>query len=163
MPASRAYSSSSGGAACPGATRGHPRRSTPGVRGWFQGDLSEKTFLWRTSDRHWTDRRDSGNSEVDVRLSISPSFCLCLFVHPSICLVSVCQSVFLSVCLYIYLSVHPSIHSFFCLSVHLSVRLHFDCNCRTVESHLMSGAFMFYESPGSGVYNTHNNRDFFQT
>ena len=72
MPASRAYSSSSGGAACPGVTQGQPRGSTPGVREWFQGDLSEKIFLWRTDIRHhtshirhWTDRRDSGNSDVD--------------------------------------------------------------------------------------------------
>ena len=29
----RAFASSSGGAACPGATRGQPQGSTPGVRG----------------------------------------------------------------------------------------------------------------------------------
>ena len=40
----RALASSSGGAACPGGTRGQPRGPTPGVRGWFQGDLSEKNF-----------------------------------------------------------------------------------------------------------------------
>jgi len=33
MPASQAYSSSSGGAACPGATWGQTRGSIPGVRG----------------------------------------------------------------------------------------------------------------------------------
>ena len=47
MPALRAHSSSSGGAACLGHTRGQPRGSTPGVREWFSGDLSEKKFLWR--------------------------------------------------------------------------------------------------------------------
>ena len=40
----RALASSSGGAACPGGTRGQPRGSTPGVRGGFQGDLSKKKF-----------------------------------------------------------------------------------------------------------------------
>ena len=38
----RALASSSGGAACSGATRGQPQGSIPGVRGSFQGDLSEK-------------------------------------------------------------------------------------------------------------------------
>ena len=33
---------SSGGAACPGTTRGQPRGSTSGVRERFQGDLSKK-------------------------------------------------------------------------------------------------------------------------
>ena len=57
MPASRAYSSSSGGAAWPGANQGQPRGLTPRVRVWFQGDLSEKNcyesqwsniiFKWR--------------------------------------------------------------------------------------------------------------------
>ena len=63
----RAFASSSGGAACPGATRGQPQGSTPGVRGWFQGDLSEKKILWRTDVRTdaWTDRRDGGNSYLD--------------------------------------------------------------------------------------------------
>ena len=40
----RALAISSGGAVCPGGTRGQPRGSTPGVRGSFQGDLSEKKF-----------------------------------------------------------------------------------------------------------------------
>ena len=66
MPASRAYSSSSGGAACHGGTWGQPQGSTPGVRGWFKGDLSEKNFLWRTNNRHRTDRCDSRNSYVDM-------------------------------------------------------------------------------------------------
>ena len=73
MPASRAHSSSSGGAACPGSTRGQPRGSTPGVKGWFQGDLSGKNFLWRipntehrTPNTGWTHRRDSWNSYVDL-------------------------------------------------------------------------------------------------
>ena len=37
MPSSRTYSWSSGGAACPRATRGPPQGLTPGVRGWIQG------------------------------------------------------------------------------------------------------------------------------
>ena len=38
-----ALASSSGGASCPGATRGQPRGLTLGVRGWFQGDLCRKS------------------------------------------------------------------------------------------------------------------------
>ena len=45
MPTLRAYSSSSGGAAWAGATRGQSRGSTPGVSGRFQGDLNEKMLL----------------------------------------------------------------------------------------------------------------------
>ena len=67
MPASRAYSSSSRGAACPGGPRGQPRCSPPGVWGWFQGDLSEKKICdGRTHTGHRTDRRDSPNSYVDL-------------------------------------------------------------------------------------------------
>ena len=44
MPDSLAYSSSSGGDACPEATQGQPWGSTLGVRDWFKGDLSEKKF-----------------------------------------------------------------------------------------------------------------------
>ena len=62
----RAFASSSGGAACPGATRGQPQGSTPGVRGWFQGDLSEKKFLWRTDGR--TDARTDGQTDVLVEI-----------------------------------------------------------------------------------------------
>ena len=63
----RALASFSGGAACPGGTRGQHRGSTPGVRGWFQGDLSEKKILWRTDERTdgWTDRRAGRNSDLD--------------------------------------------------------------------------------------------------
>ena len=56
----RALASSSGGAACPGATRGQPWGSTPGVRGWFQGDLSEKKNLWRKYER--TNERMDGQT-----------------------------------------------------------------------------------------------------
>ena len=61
----RALASSSGGAACPGATHGQPRGSTLGVRGWFLGDLSEKNFVTdeRTDGR--TDRNDGRNSYLD--------------------------------------------------------------------------------------------------
>ena len=67
MPASRAYSSSSGRAASQGHTRGQPRWSTPGVRGWFWGDLIEKKIC-DTGHRRptiWTDRCVSRNSYVD--------------------------------------------------------------------------------------------------
>ena len=35
--------------------------------GWFQGDLSEKIFLWRTDTQtdRWTDRRAGRNSDLD--------------------------------------------------------------------------------------------------
>ena len=70
----RALASSSGGAACPGGTRGQPQGSTPGVRGWFQGDWSEKKKICdgRTDERTngrtdtWTDRRVGWNSDLDV-------------------------------------------------------------------------------------------------
>ena len=71
MSASRAYSSSYGGAVGPGTTLGQPRGSTPGVRGRFQGDLREKknfvTMDGRT-DEGWTDRREGGNSGLDCRV-----------------------------------------------------------------------------------------------
>ena len=62
----RALASSSGGAACPGATRGQPPGSTPEVRGRFQGYLREKKIFVtagrrpdgrRMPDAGWTDRR----------------------------------------------------------------------------------------------------------
>ena len=61
----RALPSSSGGAAWPGGTRGQPRGSTPGVRGWFQGDLSKKKFLWRTYGRTENGRTD-GSVEIVI-------------------------------------------------------------------------------------------------
>ena len=62
----RSLASSSGGAACPGATRGQPQGSTPGFRGGFQGDLSEKKnfVMHARTDEGWTDRHDSRNSDV---------------------------------------------------------------------------------------------------
>ena len=75
----RAFASSSGGAACPGGrgagVRGQPQGSTPGVRGWFQGDLSEKKILWRTNGltdeltHGRTDRLDGKNSDLDEKIS----------------------------------------------------------------------------------------------
>ena len=37
-------------------SRGQPWGSTPGVKGWFQSDLSKKKILWRTDGRtnEWT-------------------------------------------------------------------------------------------------------------
>ena len=62
----RALASSSGRAACPGATRGQPRGSTPRVRGWFQGDLSEKkNFVTNARTNGRTDRLESRNSDLD--------------------------------------------------------------------------------------------------
>ena len=69
MPVSQAYSSSSGGAACPGATWGQTWGSTPGVRGRFQGNLSEKKIVTEGRTDEWThgrmDRRDGQNSYLD--------------------------------------------------------------------------------------------------
>ena len=64
----RALASSSGGAACPRATWGQPWGSTPGVRGWFQGDLSEKKILWHTDAR--TDARTEGRTDVSIEIVI---------------------------------------------------------------------------------------------
>ena len=64
----RALASSSGGAAWPGGTRDQPRGSTPGVRGWFQGDLSKKKILWRTDAR--THARTDGRTDVSVEIVI---------------------------------------------------------------------------------------------
>ena len=83
----RALASSSGGAACPGATRGQPRGSTPGVRGWFQGDLSEKKILWRKPNEQtdrWTHRRDSQNSYVDMYQLFYYKYCSEIFLDHSI-------------------------------------------------------------------------------
>ena len=61
-----ALSSSSGGAWYPGHTRGQPRGSTLGVRGWFQGDLSEKKICdEHTNGSAWTDRHRGWNSYLD--------------------------------------------------------------------------------------------------
>ncbi len=64
----RALASSSRGAAFPGGTRGQPRGWTPGVRGWFQGDLSEKKILWRTDGM--TEWRKDGRTDVSVEIVI---------------------------------------------------------------------------------------------
>ena len=57
--------SSSGGAACPGASWGQPQGSTPGVRGWFQGDLSAKKIV---TDERTKDRRMDGQTYVLVEI-----------------------------------------------------------------------------------------------
>ena len=62
-----ALASSFGGVACLGATRGQPGGSTPGVRGWFQEDLSEKKNCdGRTKDEGRTDGRTDVKVEIVV-------------------------------------------------------------------------------------------------
>ena len=64
MPASRAYSSYSGGAACHGATRGQPRGQGVIPRRFKR----KKIFVTHTEHRTpngWTHRREGGNSDVD--------------------------------------------------------------------------------------------------
>ena len=72
----RALASSSGGAACPGGTRGQPRGSTPGVDPGSQGVIPrrvkrKKIFVTHARRTHgWTDRRVGRNSDVDSVKSI---------------------------------------------------------------------------------------------
>ena len=66
----RALASSSRRAVCSGATRSQPQESTPGVRGDSKViQAKEKICDGRTdtcTEGHWTDRRDGGNSYLDV-------------------------------------------------------------------------------------------------
>ena len=66
----RALASSSGGAACTGATRGQPRGSTPGVRGWFQGNLSKKKFVTDGLMNKRTNGRTEGRTDLTVEIMI---------------------------------------------------------------------------------------------
>ena len=71
IPASRAYSSSSGGATCPGATRGQPQGSTPRSQGVILGRFKRKKFFVMDGHTHkWTDRCASRNSDVDVLIEV---------------------------------------------------------------------------------------------
>ena len=68
MPASRAYSSSSGEAACPRATRGQSRGRPRESGGDSKAIYAKKNFVTdegRTKDEGWTDRRVGRNSDVD--------------------------------------------------------------------------------------------------